>query len=423
MTFAVSFNCRNVRFSSNRLLSNEAFILQVVAKYEVALWGNPWNRPYAGIMNHLPSIYRDNKEVVLRCAESNGLVLKVCSERLRDDSNIVLAAILYNSLAMIYASDTLKDDKRFVLTLVHYRGDILPYVSTRLQNDTQVAAVAVSNWNVHCWSALQPSMQKNFNVAFAYVSNNEVDKRTVWDSRMPPSVPLDHLIGELRNDRQIILAAISKDPRNFCNVKTELRKDPEVILKTVQSIVSYCECLEVVNPKGYEADMVGLIDCIDELHGLYEDLEGKKLTNGSIQKSRNRHKSKIGRRSTGLDSASNDKLEVWLRSQWERVWLVSKIEPRFEEGESGKDYDWTNIQKLIISYIGPDQIPVRYKKIQKYEKRHNILSLICSTVRNRSSGDQSLVRRFVVEEFISQLFLFVTAFFRVAFSAIMGKEI
>ena len=378
--FAVSRNCSSVRYASDRLLSNEDFILQLVTSYE-DVEPRQWNPDYEGVMNHLPSIYRDNQDVVLRCARTNGLVLQVCSNRLRDQSNIVLAAIQSNGIAMMYASDALKDDKRFVLTAVHYEGHILTYVSERLQRDAQVAAVAVSNWeNVRFWRNLQPSIQKNFDVAFAYVSNNEVDFSDIYSSKLHPrgDFPLYYLNDELGSDRRIVLAAVSKDPRNFWYVH---KKDPEVILTIVQSIFSNRDCLEVVSPREYDADMVGLIDFIDELHDLYEDLAGNKLTYGSIQT--NYHP--CSKSATARDSHNDP--EVWLQSQWEKVWLVTKINPNFKEGEPGNDFDWTSIQKMITSYIGPEQIAVRYKKIKDCEICSNVLSGICWTVRFLLSDD------------------------------------
>ena len=66
--------------------------------------------------------YENDKNIVLKAVEKDGLQLRNASARLKDDKDVVWKAVLQNGEAFHFASDYLKNDPELGLLAKHYKG-------------------------------------------------------------------------------------------------------------------------------------------------------------------------------------------------------------------------------------------------------------------------------------------------------------
>jgi hypothetical protein len=260
---------------------------------------------------------------------------------------------------MEHATDVVKDDKHFVLQAVHYSGEAIHWASERLKEDSQVIITAVAHdpFGSYCTEST------SFDEAFAFVSNYIDDDGT--------STALEFVSESLRSNRTIVLAAVTTDPMNYLAATVEQKRDPEIILKVLQTIFS-CSQDEHVSPSAYMSDMDYFFPGImNRLMHMYETVLVEKCDTGSDQHDSNIHYSHDLSHPTKSDRQLMTKQRIspdaWYRSQWERIWLLSRI-VNGGDGEKIRPMnmiDWSEIQQHIVSYIGPHEISIRYKMITR----------------------------------------------------------
>lgn len=161
MWAAVTQNIRALRYASEGLKDDRAFMLEVVTSYGKS-------EPAASAFPFVSARLKADRDFVLEAVRVNGYVFESVSEKLRDDREIVLTAVRNLACAIIfaYASATLRRDRDFVLEVVGKNPGVLQYVSSELRNDKEIVL-----------AALRAGVRQNINMA-SFVSRLMLD--TDW---------------------------------------------------------------------------------------------------------------------------------------------------------------------------------------------------------------------------------------------------
>ena len=168
-----------------------------------------------------------DKEVVLVAVSNNGNALQFASKELIADKEVILAAVLNDGDALGYVDNKFIADKEVVLTAVSNDGNALMYADDELMADKEVVLAAVSNYgNALKYASDYLILEKD--IIIAAVSNG-YSLRSVY-------YRLDCYFscGEsyrLKADKDIVLAAVYKDPSNIQYASNELKADKNLILK------------------------------------------------------------------------------------------------------------------------------------------------------------------------------------------------
>jgi len=116
------------------------------------------------------------------------------------------------------APDRIKDDKETVLTVVGKRGSLLKHASSRLKNDLDVVRKAM-NQDVESFQYADPSIKNNKSLVLSAFRGH---------------IPFQLIPEAMRNDKDVILAAIKSSSSNLAFVPEEYRNNRELVLKALE---------------------------------------------------------------------------------------------------------------------------------------------------------------------------------------------
>jgi len=204
----------------------------------------------------------DDKEVVLTAVSNDGEALANASVGMRSDREVVMTAVAENGNALEYASKDLKNDKEVVLTAVSNDGSAIYYASDEMKNDKDVVITAVSNES-DALSYVPDNFSDDKDVRIAAFSDspeNDIDSFIDEKSSMLDAISNDSCyeidyvydddIGEkvevyihklafasddIRNDKDVVMAAVSKDGSALEFASDDLKNDKEVVMAAVSN--------------------------------------------------------------------------------------------------------------------------------------------------------------------------------------------
>jgi len=143
---------------------------------------------------------------------------------LKDDKEVVMAAVSYEGGALRYASESLKNDKEVVMTAVSNNGSALSAASRSLRNDKEVVMAAVSAVSKGIYKALSSasdSLKNDKEVVMAAVSNT--------------GISLEYASESLKNYKEVVMAAVSNDGNAYQYASESLKEDLEVVLAALET--------------------------------------------------------------------------------------------------------------------------------------------------------------------------------------------
>jgi len=175
-----------LRYASERLINDREILLEALKQNGAAL-------------QFVPYLLRSDRELVLEAVSQDGEALEYAE--LQSDREVVLTAVKQNGFALSFASYELCDDLEIVLTAVNQYPKALDLVSERLFSNEDVIEAAVKNQG----DLLPPKFNNHKRLALIAVQQN--------------GMVLKRLSYELRNDEEIISAAIQQNPnaKQFAN--------------------------------------------------------------------------------------------------------------------------------------------------------------------------------------------------------------
>ena len=195
--------------ASASLQADRSFVLDavkingLVLQFVNEIFLNDYEIIYEAVKNTAEALayvsdkFRNKREIILAAASNHegdeSKVFKYASPEFYDDREIILKSILSGKLTLAYASDNIKDDYEIVLAAVKKWPQEFIYASENLRNNREVLAEMFQS-EMLCTETI-----------LAYLNDT------------------------LRDDRQIVLAAIKHDPSDLIYVSERLRRDPEII--------------------------------------------------------------------------------------------------------------------------------------------------------------------------------------------------
>jgi hypothetical protein len=235
---------------------------------------------------------RRNKKLVLLAIRRNGMQLQYCSKELQNDEDVVFTAVSQHRQALQFASEEIRNNVDVVLRVIDFPSSLEPcspieFASERLKNSSfivlytlrqhphnlkileQVSTELLSNrdfvlkavtFSGDVYSHLSESLLNdreiiqagkyyNSNKLKSYFEKYSSDKQLFIECLAKDCRILAFASRELRNDKQVILAAVnSKLGRSRINLQqdyidTNMKEDPEIYLKI----------LKVYGDKAYKA--------------------------------------------------------------------------------------------------------------------------------------------------------------------------
>ena len=202
---AVEKNGFVLEYADEELKKDRDIVLAAVKQHGYAL-------QYADLL-------RKDREIVMAAVKNFGRALRFADPELKKDSGIVLAAVKSNAQALAYASEELKKDRDIVMAAVKQHWEAIEYADPELKKDREIVLAAVKqNGEALYWADPDPVLHREIVLAL-------VQKDAYKGLNDAPEV--------LKDDLEIVLAAVSKDGTTLEIVSERLRADPKVVLAAV----------------------------------------------------------------------------------------------------------------------------------------------------------------------------------------------
>jgi len=165
-----------------------------------------------------PDWAKRNKGIVLTAVGQNGLALEYASDSMRLDKDIVFAAIAADGRALM--STNLRHDRDTVLEVVRRNSSALMSVPRLLRSDQEIMKAA---------GQFQRFQKREAMAA-------ERSKEVVWERIVAESSKRlrdTYGISNIRNEKEMAIEIIKRDPQAFKYAPRSLRADKEVVLAAV----------------------------------------------------------------------------------------------------------------------------------------------------------------------------------------------
>jgi len=181
---------------------------------------------------------KNNKKIVLTAVKQNGLALEFASKRLQKDKAIVMAALKNNGNAYQFVDDSLKQDKtvilqavkngiwtilridnelidkEIILAAVKKEPNIFDYIEDKYKNDNDVITAV----------AIKASYIVN------RLNNQPINNKKDMLNLLKHGTSLKVANNKLRDNKELVLAAISNDASNFLFASQRIKNDKQLIL-------------------------------------------------------------------------------------------------------------------------------------------------------------------------------------------------
>lgn len=165
---------------------------------------------------------RSDKVFMLNVVEGNPKLFKEASPKLRNDVDIAREAIERDPDQFEFVSDKLKNDRELVLLAVSKDGSAMRYVDDRFWADREIAKAALSAPRFP--TSLEP-----------FSDEIKSDREIILAMAMAKAgSSIRYAASELRGDKEVVLAAVSRYAYELEFASEELRHDPEVVLAAIK---------------------------------------------------------------------------------------------------------------------------------------------------------------------------------------------
>ena len=150
-------------------------------------------------------------------------VLKVVPERFQKDREVVLAAVQSNGLALSFALEQFRNDREIVIAALKKNGSSFPYVSWNLRKDREIVMIAIASQRV------VPSYADHPVLGFVPSKELRNDRELVLAAVRYNASEFEFASDELKSDREFVIEAVKLHFCTFQYASKELRDDDEVV--------------------------------------------------------------------------------------------------------------------------------------------------------------------------------------------------
>jgi hypothetical protein len=209
-------------WEKDSLLQNREEIALIFATHTVCKYAETprpvQSTPY---IRQVPNHLRQNRNFMLRVVAQNGLALHWASLELQNDKELVMVALKQNPYAWNYVSRFLRRDKEVVLTLLK------PSSPGRLPDEDAF------------YGDYRPISQRILESTSPELRN---DKEVVLAAVKQKGYALHFASPELKNDREVVLTAIKENAFSLGDASDALKDDKEVVMAAVRQSARSIEC-------------------------------------------------------------------------------------------------------------------------------------------------------------------------------------
>ena len=240
---AIARNSEVIRSVSNSLLFEDDLVLAAVTKNRFALrhLGNSLIQNLlsrsedgkADIEDYLRSeeqvTYRlkNKKEVVLAAVMNDGMALQHASPGMRGEPEVVMAAVMKDGMALQHASQKLKDTVKIVKAAVSQDERAIKYASSRLQEKESILKILESKKTEESQTD-RPFRTPNKEQHGENEKDFWNDRTKVLEAVKNDGRSLIHAT-KYRNDKEVVLAAVSNYGEALQWASRTWKNDPEVV--------------------------------------------------------------------------------------------------------------------------------------------------------------------------------------------------
>ena len=171
----------------------------------------------------VPDNRLDNKDFMTALVKKNGTYLKFASDRLRGDKDVVSEAVRQYHYPLEFATDEIKGDRTFGEVLLRINPKTLCYMSDELRNDKSFVEKAVTK------EFLGKDVINCSQLMFCFGERLVNSKDFILYLIKQKDLPLKEITSELRNDKDVVLAAVNKNPNDYYRATENLKNAPDVI--------------------------------------------------------------------------------------------------------------------------------------------------------------------------------------------------
>merc|ERR1712139_408759 len=176
----------------------------------------------------IPRGFTADREIVLAAVENyNPRALEAADPALKADKEFVLAAVKMQGEALEYAAFALQSDREIVLAAVTNVGEALQYASQNLKQDREIVLAAIQ---LGC-------VRRVFNENYADRSLRS-DREIVLAAVQLSGLQLGMVDDAFKAYPEIVKAAVRNNGAALSCATPELRADHSVVLEAVQSIAN-----------------------------------------------------------------------------------------------------------------------------------------------------------------------------------------
>ena len=170
-----------------------------------------------------PSV-RSNKHAVIQVVRKNGQQLAHAAQHLKSDRDVVAAAVRTNYAALQFVNEPLRSNRAFVLETVKRWPNAYEFVSQSLKLCPKVVKAAWPYLANRHFGGLPPALQHELMQDRSFVL------QFVCSSGHLCTSALEHVPEQYRSDKQVVLAAIKRNPRALAFASEALRDSRDFVL-------------------------------------------------------------------------------------------------------------------------------------------------------------------------------------------------
>lgn len=182
---------------------------------------------------------KNDKEIAIATISIYPYFFDYFSDEIKDDEEIALVAIKFRLINFESVSDRLKSNKNFVLEAVKLDTQcyIVKYMSEELRNDEEIILQFIKNSERYIISNGNEGVER----VFGYVGENLIKNRSfILKILKLESYTIhyifDYMSEELRNDKEIAIAALKKSGSFISYLGEKLCDDEEFIMIAIRDI-------------------------------------------------------------------------------------------------------------------------------------------------------------------------------------------
>lgn len=197
---------RSFRYIGNELRNNQKF----------AIWAV---RYYGKWLKFLPR-FQNDRTIVRDACRNFGKALKYASNDIKHDKNFVLALLRKNGNCFPFTTDEFRDDREMLLPLIRERVYYYRYISDRLRRDREIIDIVLNKKVSYCF------------LPWIYKDNPDLKTDIEFALFHAPHLGknIEYLSAEMRDNYDVVLAAVKADPNSFKFASEGMRSNLEIVI-------------------------------------------------------------------------------------------------------------------------------------------------------------------------------------------------